>query len=65
MNFSEISRNGLTGIKIESSDCKHSAEILDFGAHLISFQSSGVEKIYMSPTAVYNGVKALRGVLYH
>jgi glucose-6-phosphate 1-epimerase len=39
----------------------HSAEIYLFGGTLASWVHNGEEKVFMSPDAVFNGVKALRG----
>lgn len=37
-------------------------DIYTFGAHVTSWcDASGTEKIYTSPTALYNGIKAIRG----
>ena len=63
MNFTiEPSTNkGLESLIIKDPSNKTSAEILLFGATLISWKVNSIEKIFLSDTAIFNGIKAIRG----
>lgn len=39
----------------------HAAEVYLFGATITSYIHNGDEKIFLSPSAIFNGVKAIRG----
>lgn len=45
----------------EAGVVEHSCEIYLFGATLTSWKHFGTEKIFVSPSAIWNGVKAIRG----
>ena len=56
----EVAVNGLPGLKL-SIDEENSVTLTLFGAHVTSWVSGGEEQLFMSNSAVYNGVKAIRG----
>ena len=53
--------NGLESVVIRSSTGESSTEILLFGGTLVSWVCEGKERIFVSPDAIYNGKKAIRG----
>jgi len=60
-SVSESNIEQITTLKIKTQHC--SAEIALFGAHLLSFKpnSDGRERLWLSPTAVMNKSKPIRG----
>lgn len=58
---SRSDRSGLESVVIRSADGQHSTEILLFGGTLVSWVCDGKERIFLSPDALYNGKKAIRG----
>lgn len=53
--------NGMEIVTLRAAG-ESKAVIYSFGAHVTSWcDSAGFEKIYTSPTAIYNGIKAVRG----
>ncbi len=56
-----VGSGGLKTVTLRSSGASECV-LYTFGAHVVSWKdASGTEKIYTSPTAVYNGAKAIRG----
>ncbi|KAK1867072.1 hypothetical protein I4F81_009582 [Pyropia yezoensis] len=57
-----VTENGLPAVRLTSPSSAASALIYLHGAHVASWtDAAGTSLLYMSPTAVYNGKKALRG----
>lgn len=57
--------NGLPMIRLHSTVSRASADIYLFGATLTSWaDKNGVENIFVSSQAIFNGVKAIRGGTY-
>lgn len=57
--------NGLPVIRLHSTVSRASADIYLFGATLTSWaDKNGVENIFVSSQAIFNGVKAIRGGTY-
>lgn len=54
-------RGGLTKVILRSEDGGSCCEVFLFGATLTSWVCEGTERIFVSPNAVFNGVKAIRG----
>eukprot|EP00171_Calliarthron_tuberculosum_P001187 IDg1187t1 len=56
-----VGEGGLQNVTLQGAG-KSKVVVYSFGAHVTSWiDASGVEKIYTSPTAIYNGTKAIRG----
>lgn len=57
-----VTENGLPAVRLTSPSSAASALIYLHGAHVASWtDAAGTPLLYMSPTAIYNGKKALRG----
>lgn len=56
-----IGNGELTKVTIESTDSLHGCEIYNFGATVTSWIQNGTERLFLSPKAYFDGVKAIRG----
>lgn len=54
-------KNGLESVILRSASGEFSAEVLLFGATVVSFTVGGSERLFVSDDAIWNGIKAIRG----
>lgn len=56
-----IGYNGMDTVVICSADNQHKVQVYLFGATIVSWISNNQEQLYVSPNAVYDNCKAIRG----